>query len=95
LLWQTAREPTSISRSAKKSSLPKTEYKVGEWFDVTGGMILREYNNGSTEPTVLLGTHIEGWDEAYAGGVGTYTLTVKYKENGVIATTTYTITVTE
>ena len=77
------------------ATLPKTTYKVGEWFEIDGGMILCEYHDGTTRQTVLLGSYISGWDEAYAGGVGTYTLTVKYKEKGVLQKTTFSVTITE
>ena len=80
-------------------TLPKTEYKVGDFFETDGGMLLKEYNDGKTKRTILLDSHISGKDKAFVNGkaknIGTYELTVKYKENGVTVYTTYTITVTE
>lgn len=74
---------------------PKTEYKVGEWLDTDGGVILCEYADGSTHGVSLINQHVYGWENAYDQGAGTYTLTVRYEDNGVLAVTTYTIIVTE
>ena len=76
-------------------TMPKTEYMVGEWLDTDGGVILCEYADGSTYRVSLINQHVYGWEEAYEQGVGTYTLTVRYKENGLLAETTYEITITE
>lgn len=77
--------------------MPKTEYKVGEWLDTDGGMLLKHYSDGTTERTILVNNYItDGWEEAWTGGPGTYTLTVKYKEDGSkTVKTTYDITITE
>ena len=77
--------------------MPKTQYKVGEWLDTDGGMLLKHYSDGTTERTILVNNYIsDGWDEAWAGGPGTYTLTVKYKEEGSKSVKiTYEIIITE
>ena len=89
-------KPTPVLSSIRMAIVPKTEYKVGEWLDVEGGIILREYTDGTLEPIPLIFDNVlDSWQEAFAAGPGTYTLTVKLKENGVIKTTTYDITITE
>ena len=79
------------------SPIPKTEYKVGEWLNVDGAYMVREYSDGSTVTVNLLRTHVSGWEEAYYNGPGTYTLTVKYQDvhTGEYFKTTYDITITE
>lgn len=86
-------KPTPVLLRITLSSLPKTQYKAGEWLDTTGGMILREYVDGSKAEITLVNNYIFGWEDVK--GPGNYTLTVKYIENGVLAETTYDITVTE
>ena len=76
-------------------SMPKTEYKVGEWLDTSTGVILCEYADGSTHRVALINGYVYGWENVDGHGPGTYTLTVRYKENGVLVETTYEITVTE
>ena len=88
-------QATPILSKISLETLPKTEYKVGEWLDTTGGVILLEYKNHASLRVNLMNKDVYGWEEAYEGGPGTYTLTVIYVENGVLAQTTYTITVTE
>jgi len=73
--------------------LPKTEYKLGEHLYTLDGVIIREYADGTTAKAMLLYTHVYGFDSITEPG--TYTLTVRYKENGKLAETTSTITVTE
>ncbi len=73
-------------------SLPKTEYKVGEWPDTTGGVLMVHYDDGTTREMALNNDIIYGFNTYQAG---TYTVTVKYVENNRYAETTYTITVTE
>ncbi len=88
-------KPPAVLVGIKLVELPKTEYKVGEWLNTDGGMILKEYSDGTSERTILINSYVSGWEEARQGGPGTYTLTVKYKENGIMKKTTYDITVTE
>lgn len=74
----------------------KTEYKVGEWIDTEGGILLLEYSDGTTERTIMVNNYIsDGWDEAREAGPGTYTITVKYKDRdtGIVKRTTYDITI--
>lgn len=88
-------KPSPILKSISLFPLPKTEYKVGEWLNVDGAYIVREYHDGSTMTVNLLKTDVYGWDKAYESGPGKYTLTVKYIENGVMATTTFDVVITE
>jgi hypothetical protein len=74
-------------------TLPKTEYRIDEWLDTTGGVLLCEYADGSVYRLSLVNSYIFGWENV--NGPGEYVLTVKYMENGTLAETTYTITVTE
>ena len=91
--------PADTIKSISWVKLPKTEYKVGDFYETNGGMLLKEYNDGTTERCILLDTYVLGREAAFVNGraknIGTYELTVKYKENGVTVYTTYTITVTE
>lgn len=73
-------------------TLPKTQYKVGEWPSVEGGVLLRHYGDGSTKEIALDHSHLFGFTTQKAG---TYTVTVKYMEKGIVCSTTYTITVTK
>lgn len=72
--------------------LPKTEYKVGESLDTSGGIIVREYQDGSTRFLNLINYYVYGFTSEK---VGEYTLTVIYVENGIQVQTTYEIIVTE
>lgn len=74
-------------------TLPKTEYKVGENLSAKNGVILCEYQDGTTHRINLNKINIYGFDKV--NGPGTYTLTVRYEENGITCSTTYTITVTK
>ena len=74
--------------------MPKTEYKLGEPFTIKDAMIVCTYSDGSTKSVALELNHLSGFS-AIKNGVGTYTITVKYRENGIVAQTTYTVTVTE
>lgn len=73
-------------------TLPKTEYKVGEWPDISGGVLIVHYDDGTTREMALNNNIIYGFSTYEAG---TYTVTVKYVESGRYAETSYTITVTE
>ena len=65
-------------------SLPKTEYLDDEAFDVTNGIIRVEYTDNISTQIDLKASYVSGWVEAFRNGVGTYTLTVTYEENGVL-----------
>ena len=88
-------QETPILAQISLETLPKTEYKVGEWLNTTGGVILLEYTNHAPQRVNLMNNNVDGWEEAYEAGPGTYTLTVWYVENGILKETTYDITITE
>lgn len=71
--------------------IPKTEYVYGNVLDVSGSYIVRMYTNGETVRVNLLSTDIDGWSAVTSPG--TYTMTVKYSENGVSTQTAYKINV--
>lgn len=74
-------------------TMPKTEYKVGERLNTSGGQFVCEYSDGSITVFDLTNNYVYGWE--MVDGPGTYELTVYYVENGDMASCTYTITVTE
>lgn len=84
--------PFSPLKSISLETLPKTEYKVGDWMSVENGVLLLTYEDGSTRRIRLDYNHIYDFDTRKAG---TYTITVKYREDSYLATCTYNITVTE
>ena len=86
-------KPTPVLMSISMETLPKTQYTADEWLDTTGGVILCKYADGSEYRLTLVNSYIFGWEDVT--GPGEYTLTVKYIENGILAETTYDITVTE
>lgn len=73
-------------------TLPKTEYKVGESLDTTGGVLVRKYKDGSSAKISLINSYVYGFNTSTPG---TYTLTVIYIENGLQAQTSYEIVVSE
>ena len=85
--------PTPVLVGITLETMPKTEYKLGEKLDTSTGIILCEYKDGSVFRIHLRNSHVSGFSKI--DGPGVYQLTVKYKEGGILATTTYTITVTE
>ena len=85
-------KPTPVLMRISLETLPKTEYKLGEWLDTTGGVLLCKYADGSELYLDLVNNYVFGF--ADIDKPGKYTLTVKYIENGIIAETTYDITVT-
>lgn len=74
-------------------TLPKTEYKLGEPLDTTGGIIICEYVDGTTAKLNLVNSFVSGYGDI--DKPGEYELTVKYVENGIVCRTTYKIVVTE
>ncbi|MBQ3012935.1 MAG: bacterial Ig-like domain-containing protein [Clostridia bacterium] len=92
-------KPTSTLVGIYLEELPKIEYKADEWLDTSGGVIVREYKDGTTKRISLVNSYVYGWEAAQAafekGEKGPYTLTVKYKEGGILVETTYEITITE
>lgn len=74
-------------------TLPKTNYILGEILDTTGGILVKEYKDGTTIQTNLLNEYVYGFSKIE--GPGNYELIVIYNEGGLSAETTYTITVEE
>ena len=70
----------------------KTAYKVGEWPDPSGGVLIVHYDDGTAREMELTNDYIYNFTTAKPG---TYTITVKYVERGLYGETSYTITVTE
>lgn len=73
-------------------TLPKTEYKVGEFLDTDGGVIVKVYNDNSTSKINLINSYVYGFDSST---IGTKTLEVVCVERGIVAKTTYDIIVSE
>lgn len=73
-------------------TMPKTEYKVAQWLSVEGGVLLLQYDDGTTKEINLTYDMVSGFNTSKPGK---YTLTVSYREKGKTATLTYDITVTE
>lgn len=71
---------------------PKTEYKVGEALDVTGGVLNRHYTDDSVLELAMTAEMVSGFDSSKAG---TYTLTITYTEDNYPIELTYDITVTD
>ena len=86
---------TPVLVKIEMENLPKTQYKVGEDLDVTGGSFIATYSDGTTKTIKLANRHIFGFRDAYESGVGEYDITVKLVKDGIEATTTYKITITE
>ena len=79
-------------KSIEMKSLPnKLTYRLNEWIDPTGGIILCKYSNGTTKEVDLLYSHIK----EYKPTVGEYVITVNYEDEGGRASTTFTVTITE
>lgn len=76
-------------------TLPKTEYKLGEWLNTTGGVLLCTYTDGTTKQVDLVNKYVSGFKPAMTAGVGEHELTVYYSENGIQVSTTYKITITQ
>lgn len=97
-VWCEAVDLTKIKLLCDLSieTMPKTEYKVGEWLDTDAGMLLKHYTDGTTERTVMVNNYIiSGWEKAWEGGAGTYTMVCQYTENGITCRVAYDITITE
>ena len=85
-------KPTPVLQSIYLETLPKTEYKVGESLDTTGGVLVRVYKDESSAKINLVNSYVYGFDSS---NPGTYTLTITYIENGIMVETTYDIIVSE
>ena len=86
--------PASPLQSISIDTLPKTEYKVGDWLDVNDGVLLLTYENGDTRKIRLEPSHINT-DSFNTKTPGNYTVEVLILENDVIKSCTYDVTVTE
>ncbi|MBR5137095.1 MAG: bacterial Ig-like domain-containing protein [Clostridia bacterium] len=84
--------PTGKYNNLTFKTLPKTEYKKGEWLDARGGVLIVHYDDGTTREMELKDDYVYGFR---SDKLGPLELEVIYIENGVLCTTTYTITVTE
>ena len=78
-------------------TMPKTEYKVGEWIDTSGGVLLAQYTDGSTEDIRMRdvennGMVICGFSSEYPGVIP---LSVEYTEGAITSKTVYNITIKE
>lgn len=89
---QGGNNPTGKVTGLTFKTLPKTEYKVGEFPSLAGGVLLLNYENGSYKEIELSYDHIFNFNTDTAG---THTVNVMVEERGVVYETTYTITVTE
>ena len=88
-------KPVAAVQSVVLESLPKTQYKLGDTLEATGGVLICTYTDGTTKKVDLTIGHISGFKYAMDSGVGEHTLTVIYRENGVRVDTTYKITITQ
>ena len=84
--------PFSPLTKISLESLPKTEYKVGDGMNVNNGVLLLEYEDGSTRRIRLEHKYVYDFS---TDTPGVFTVTVKYREDGILQTCTYEITVTE
>ncbi len=82
--------PLSPLTSISLEALPKTEYKVGDGLSVENGVLLLTYKDGFTRRIRLEYGHIYDFSTEKAGS---FTITVKLREEGYLATCTYQITV--
>lgn len=86
---------TNAVVSVVLETLPKTQYKLNEWPETDGGVLLCTYADGTTKRVDLAAEHVYGFAYAMKRGVGEYVITVKYTENDVMVETTYKITIAE
>lgn len=85
--------PVKTLSAVEVEILPKTEYKVGESLDTSGGVLKLIYTDGSVYRIDLLNRFVSGFSSQEPNDA--LVLTVKYSENGVLVQTTYTVTVSE
>lgn len=83
-------EPPAALTGIEVTTMPKTDYFVGDEFDPTGMIVTATYDDGSTRS--VTGYTISDIDMSTAG---TKTVTVTYTENSVTETTTFEIAVQE
>lgn len=80
-------------KSISMYKMPKTEYKVGEFLDVSNGSIKINYSDNSYDVINLLSNYVYGFDSSKPND--NLVLTVKYKEKGKIYTTTFSVVIKE
>ena len=78
-------------------TMPKTEYKVGEWFDARGGVLLAQYTDGSTEDIIMSDVENNGMVFCGFGSdyPGVIPISVEYTEGAITSKTVYNITIKE
>ena len=86
-------QPVKMLASIAVTTLPKTQYTVGEGLDTAGGVLTLYYSNGSSFRISLLNRYVSGFNGTAPNDA--LVLTVRYSENGVLCETTYTVTVSE
>ncbi|MBQ9383133.1 MAG: bacterial Ig-like domain-containing protein [Ruminiclostridium sp.] len=79
---------SSVVKSIKITTFPKTGYKIGESLDVSGGILQVTYNDDSVETIPMTASMVSGFSTAAAGSIK---LTVTYEG----CSTTYYIVVME
>lgn len=86
-------QPVKILASIEVTTLPKTQYTVGESLDTAGGVLTLFYSDGSFFHISLLNRYVSGFDNTTPNDA--LVLTVRYSENGVLCETAYTVSVSE
>lgn len=86
---------TNAVVSVVVETLPKTEYKLNEFLETTGGVLLCTYADGTTKRVDLDPEYVTGFRYAMKVGAGEHELTVTYTEKNVSVETTYKITITQ
>ena len=78
-------------------TMPKTEYKVGEWIDMSGGVLLAQYTDGSTEDIIMSDVENNGMVFCGFGSdyPGVIPISVEYTEGAITSKTVYNITIKE
>ena len=76
-------------------TFPKTEYKVYDWPNLEGGVIVRQYTDGTTEEIDMTDYDNVKPSEFTTAAAGTYICFFSYTEGGITAKTTMQYTVTE
>lgn len=82
----------SLQSISLKTLPDKLTYKLDEYIEVAGGVILCTYSDGTTKEVELLYRNIKEW---YPDEVGEYVVTVIYQDEAGRKTTTFTVTITE
>lgn len=86
-------QPVKMLSSIELTTLPKTQYEVGDKLDTSGGVLTLFYSDDSSFRISLLNRYVSGFDSTAPNEA--LVLTVSYSENGVLCKTSYTVTVAE